>query len=113
MNIKSLARTPKNNKFNYEPRYSKKTTLKDRKNNIKIERGMFYRHSKTLSKFKEPSISHYKHNTKARKNTKYILTLLMMASVYVVYNYGGIAGYFAMAGLLISLIVFIRLNNRV
>jgi len=110
--LKPLVRSSKNNKFHYEPRYSKEKTLEDRKNNIKLERGSFYKHSKTLSKFKEPSISHYKHNTKARKNAKYIITLAMMACVYVFYNYGGSAGYFALAGLLISLVAFISLNNR-
>jgi len=107
-----FSKTTKHNKFNYVPRYTKEETLEERKSGIKLERGSFYKHSKTLAQFKNPSISHYKHNTKARKNAKYIITVIMMASVYIFFNYGGIAGLFALAGLLISLIAFIRLNNR-
>lgn len=111
--LKPLMRGPKNNKFNYEPRYQKKTnSLENRKSTVKLEKGSFYKHSKTLSKFKGESLTHYQHNTKSRKYSKYIISLSMMACIYVYYTKGGTAGLFAIGALLILLVVFIRLNNK-
>ena len=62
---------PKHSTFHYEARYSKEEKgLENRKKTLKLEKGSFYKHSKTLSKFREPSIAHYNHNTNSRKNAK-------------------------------------------
>ena len=112
--LKPLARVPNHSKFSYEPRYIKKkeTNLEVRQNSIKLEKGSFYKHAKTFSKLKGDSITHYNHNTKSRKHSKYIVSLAMMACVSVYYLKGGTAGLFALAGLLILLVIFIRLNNK-
>lgn len=121
-----FSRVPKHNKFHYESRYGKEEKgLEARKKKIKLEKGAFFKHSKTLSKFREPSITHYNHNTVSRKRSKYIVLLLMMACVFVFFNIGSkfkflgfvmniniIAGIFALLLLLVLLIVFLRLNNK-
>ncbi|MFT4644245.1 MAG: hypothetical protein ACI8ZX_000646 [Planctomycetota bacterium] len=111
--LKPLMRGPKNNKFNYEPRYQKKENrLENRKTNIKLEKGSFFKHAKTLSKFRGDSLTHYNHNTTSRKNAKYILSILMIGCIYVFFDTGGYPGIAAIGILLILLIVFIRLNNK-
>ena len=111
--LKPLARIPNHSKFNYVPRYQKKVNrLEERKSEIKLERGSFYKHSKTFSNLRGPSITHYKHNTQSRKNAKYIVLLSMMACVYSIFVLGGKVGLFAISGLFILLIVFLRLNNK-
>lgn len=121
-----FAKVPKHSRFHYEARYAKEEKgLEHRKKILKIEKGSFYKHSKTLSKFRDPSIAHYNHNTNARKNAKYMVSILMMACVFVFFNIGSkfnIAGFIlsinAVAGivslflLLILLVVFLRLNNK-
>lgn len=121
-----FSRVPQHSKFHYESRYTKEEKgLENRKRKIRLERGSFYKHSKTLSKFREPSIAHYKHNTKSRKNAKYLMTILMMACIFVFFNMGSqfrflgfvmninaVAGIFALLLLLILLVVFLRLNNK-
>ena len=109
----AFSRVPKHSKFNYEARYAKEEKgLDNRKNKLKLEKGAFFKHSKTFSKFRDPSITHYKHNTTSRKRAKYILSLAMMACIYVFYMKGGYAGIFSILLFLILLIVFIRLNNK-
>lgn len=110
----AFSRVPKHSKFHYQPRYVKeKKGLEKRKREIKLEKGSFFKHSKTLSKFREPSISHYKHNSKSRKNAKYIVSIAMMGCIIGYYNFSDrYAGMIALAGLFILLIVFIRLNNK-
>ena len=111
--LKPLMRGPKNSKFHYEPRYQKKVnSFKNRQSNIKLEKGSFFKHSKTLSKFRGDSLTHYNHNTKSRKYSKYIISILMIGCVYVFYNNGGYPGMLAIAFLLLLLVVFIRLNNK-
>lgn len=111
--LKPLMRGPKNNKFNYEPRYQKKeNSLENRKTDIKLEKGSFFKHSKTLSKFRGDSITHYNHNTQSRKYAKYILSILMIGCIYVFYEHGGYPGIVAIGILLLLLVVFIRLNNK-
>lgn len=121
-----FSKVPQHSKFHYEARYSKEEKgLENRKKKITFERGSFFKHSKTLSKFREPSIAHYKHNTISRKNTKYIVTVLMMACVFVFFNIGSkfrmlgltisinaATGFFALLLLLILLVVFLRINNK-
>lgn len=111
--LKPLMRGPKNNKFNYEPRYQKKeNSLENRKSNIRLEKGSFFKHSKTLSKFRGDSITHYNHNTKSRKYAKYILSIAMMGCVYVFFNNGGFPGLIAIGFLFLLLVVFLRINNK-
>lgn len=121
-----FSKVPQHSKFHYESRYAKEEKgLENRKKQIKLERGSFFKHAKTFSKFREPSIAHYKHNTVSRKNTKYITTVLMMACVFVFFNIGSkfkilgfiininaAAGFFALILLLILLVVFLRINNK-
>lgn len=121
-----FSKIPTHSKFHYESRYAKEEKgLENRKKKITLERGSFYKHSKTLSKFRDPSITHYQHNTKSRKNAKYVISLLMMACVFVFFNIGNkfaffgrvvninpVSGIFAMVLLLILLVVFLRLNNK-
>ena len=121
-----FSRIPKHSKFHYETRYAKEEKgLENRKSKLILEKGAFFKHSKTLSKFRNPSISHYNHNTKSRKRSKYVILLLMMACVYVFYHIGSkikilgfvlninaIAGIFALLLLLVLLIIFLRLNNK-
>jgi uncharacterized membrane protein len=108
-----FSRVPKHSVFNYEARYAKEEKgLENRKTKIQLEKGSFYKNSKTLSKFRNPSIAHYEHNTTGRKIAKYALTLAMMTSIYVFYVKGGLAGLFALGFLLLFLIIFIRLNNK-
>lgn len=121
-----FSKVPTHSKFHYESRYSKEEKgIDNRRKKITLERGSFYKHSKTLSKFRDPSIAHYKHNTQSRKNSKYLLTILMMACVFVFFNIGSqfkffgfvmsinpVTGIFALVLLLILLVVFLRLNNK-
>lgn len=121
-----FSKVPQHSKFHYESRYAKEEKgLENRKKKITLERGSFYKHSKTLSKFRDPSIAHYQHNTKSRKNAKYMITILMMACVFVFFNIGSqfrllgfvmninaVSGIFALVLLLILLVVFLRLNNK-
>ncbi len=104
---------PKTSSFLYIPRYQKKKKgLENRKSSFKLEKGSFYKHSKTFSQFKGPSLTHYKHNTKKRKYAKYIVSLSMMACISYFYLKGGYAGLVALGGFLILLIVFLSLNNK-
>lgn len=108
-----FSRVPKHSRFNYESRYGKEEKgLENRKKTIQIEKGALYSNSQSFSKLREPSISHYKHNTRHRKYMKYTLTLLMLGCILTYYNYGGYPGILALLFLLILLIVFIRLNNK-
>ena len=48
-----FSRVPKHSKFHYESRYGKEEKgLENRKKSIKLEKGAFFKHSKTFSKFK-------------------------------------------------------------
>lgn len=121
-----FAKVPKHSRFHYEARYSKEEKgLENRKKTITLEKGSFYKHSKTLSKFREPSIAHYEHNTSSRKNAKYMVTILMMACIFIFFNIGSqfrmlgfvininaFAGIVSLFLLLILLVVFLRLNNK-
>lgn len=121
-----FSRVPKHSRFNYESRYGKEEKgLENRKKSITLEKGAFYKNSKTFSKLREPSITHYKHNTKARKKALYLSSISMMTCVFLFFNIGSkyvilgraftispAAGIFALLFLLILLIFFIRLNNK-
>ena len=121
-----FSRVPKHSRFNYESRYAKEEKgIENRRKSITLEKGAFYKNSKTLSKFRDPSISHYKQNTRSRKRSLYLSSLAMMTCVFLFFNIGSkyvilgraftispAAGIFALLFLLILLIFFIRLNNK-
>jgi len=112
----SFSKLPQHKKFSYTPRYynPEKEEL-DKKKDLKLERGSFYKNRNSLiaGSLSSNKDRAFRRNTSKRNQFFRTVLLFIMLGILTLYLLGMVSGIFTFAFLLIFLLLFISKANTI